>query len=149
VACGGFCGTLARYLLAQSLQNWLGNGWPYDILAINLIGAFVLALISALAEARHLIGPTRRLFINVGFLGAFTTFSSLALGDYLLFSAGQWWPALLYIFASLWGGLLAALLGDGAGIWLAGQRRTTFEPTAALEVAPQTEQREPDDLVAR
>ena len=117
VLCGGFCGTIARYLLSLFIQSHLGKAWPYDILLINVTGAFLLALITTLADATILIGPTRRLFINVGFLGAYTTFSSLALGDVLLFSAGQWLPALLYLTASLVGGMLAVLLGDWFGHW--------------------------------
>ena len=83
---GGFCGTVTRYLLSIAVQGWLGKGWPYDILLINVTGAFVLAFATTLADATFLIGPTRRLFINVGFLGAYTTFSSLSLGD----ATGRW-----------------------------------------------------------
>ena len=115
VLAGGFCGTLTRYGLSTLIQGWLGKGWPYDILFINLTGALLLALITTLADATFLIGPTRRLFINVGFLGAYTTFSSLALGDVLLLSGGKWLPALLYLLLSLPGGVLAVLFGDWLG----------------------------------
>ena len=101
---GGFCGTVTRYLLSIVVQGWLGKGWPYDILLINVTGAFVLAFVTTLADATFLVGPTRRLFINVGFLGAYTTFSSLTLGDVLLFRNGQWLPGVLYLLLSLLGG---------------------------------------------
>src|SRR5437588_9532727 len=97
VLSGGFCGTITRYLLSMLIQGWLGKSWPYDILFINITGAFILALVTTLADATVLIGPTRRLLINVGFLGAYTTFSSLALGDVLLFTKDQWLLALLYL----------------------------------------------------
>lgn len=115
VFCGGFLGTLARYFLSIIIQGWLGKGWPYDILLINLSGALLLAFVNTLADATFLVGPTRRLLINTGFMGAYTTFSSLALGDMLLLSKGQIAPALLYLFASLLGGLCAVLLGDRLG----------------------------------
>src|SRR5579884_2757318 len=115
VLVGGFFGTLTRYGLSTLIQGWLGKGWPYDILFINLTGALLLAAITALADATFLIGPTRRLFLNVGFLGAYTTFSSLALGDALLFNGGQWLPALLYLVLSLGGGIGAVILGDWLG----------------------------------
>lgn len=115
VFCGGFVGTLARYGLSLAIQSWLGKGWPYDILTINLSGALLLALISTLADKAFLVGPTRRLLINTGFMGAYTTFSSLALGDLLLLYKGQPLPALLYLVASLVGGLCAILLGDWLG----------------------------------
>ncbi len=115
VMSGGFLGAIARYLLSLLVQSHLGKAWPYDILLINITGALVLAFVTALADATFLIGPTRRLFINVGFLGAYTTFSSLALGSILLFAAGHWLPALLYLFLSLIGGVLAVLVGDWLG----------------------------------
>ncbi len=112
---GGFFGTIVRYLLSTLIQTHLGKGWPYDILIINITGAFVLACITTLADAAVLIGPTRRLVINVGFLGAYTTFSSLALGDVLLFANGRWLLALLYLFLSIGGGIVAVLAGDVVG----------------------------------
>jgi CrcB protein len=117
VFAGGFCGTLARYGLSTLLEGWLGKGWPYDILLINLTGALLLAGITALADATFLIGPTRRLFLNVGFLGAYTTFSTLALGDMQMFTGGKSLLALLYLILSLAGGIGAVILGD----WLSNQ----------------------------
>lgn len=114
---GGFFGTIVRYLLSTLIQAHLGKSWPYDILIINITGAFVLACITTLADAAVLIGPTRRLVINVGFLGAYTTFSSLALGDVLLFANGRWPLALLYLASSLMGGIGAVLAGDVVGNW--------------------------------
>lgn len=142
VLCGGFLGTLARYTLSLGIQNWLGKGWPYDILLINLSGALLLALVTTLAEATFLVGPTRRLFINTGFMGAYTTFSSLALGEVLLLSKGQLVPALLYLALSLFGGLCAVLLGDWLGqLLLASLKRDASTSKAALEQAEQ------DDLM--
>jgi fluoride exporter len=118
VFAGGFCGTLARYLISLFVQSHLGKGWPYDILLINITGAFLLSFITSLADATILIGPTRRLFLNVGFLGAYTTFSSLALGADQLFLTSVWLPALLYLFFSIAGGSCAVLLGDWQAQWL-------------------------------
>lgn len=115
VLCGGFLGTLARYSLSMVIQAWLGTSWPYDILLINLTGACALALLTVLADASLLIGPTRRLLLTTGFLGAYTTFSSLALGDVLLFSKGAWFLALLYLVLSLLGGVVMIVLGDRLG----------------------------------
>src|SRR5438105_15786576 len=117
VLCGGFCGTVTRYLLSGLLQGYLGKGWPYDILFINLTGAFILSFVTTLAENTLLIGPTRRLFINVGFLGAYTTFSSLALGDVLLTVNANALAALVYLVLSITGGVLAVLLGDVFSQW--------------------------------
>lgn len=121
---GGFLGTITRYLLSMVLQAWLGKNFPFDILIINTTGALALALVTTLADDTFLIGPTRRLFINVGFLGAYTTFSTLALGDVLLSTKHQWLLALVYLVASFLGGMVAVWLGDLLGqIGLRAQRR--------------------------
>lgn len=117
-----------RYLLSMLIQSSLGKSWPYDILCINVTGAFVLAFITTLADASVLIGPTRRLVINVGFLGAYTTFSSLVLGDVLLFANGEWLLALLYVFLSIGGGVVAVLAGDVLGQWCVKQTKKRFTP---------------------
>ncbi|MBV8694921.1 MAG: CrcB family protein [Chloroflexi bacterium] len=117
VLAGGFCGTLLRVMLSSLIQGWLGKAWPSDILLINITGAFLLAFISTIADATLLIGPTRRLFINVGLLGAYTTFSSLALGDVLLITAGRLLSALLYLLVSSLGGIVAVLVGNLLGDW--------------------------------
>lgn len=128
---GGFLGTLARYALSATIQAWLGKGWPYDILLINVIGAYLLAFITSLADATLLVGPTRRLLLNVGFLGAFTTFSTFALGDVLLLHADQWIAALLYVALSIGGGVLAILSGEMTGQWCIHRLR---RPGAATNV---------------
>jgi fluoride exporter len=115
VLVGGFCGTITRYLLSLLIQGWFGKALPYDIFLINITGALILAFVTTLADATFLIGPTRRLFINIGFLGAYTTFSSLALGDFQLISHSQEIYALLYFLLSLFGGVLAVMSGDWLG----------------------------------
>lgn len=135
VLTGGFLGTMTRYLFSLAIQQALGKGWPYDILLINITGALLIALISTLAETTMLIGPTRRLFLVTGFLGAYTTFSSLALGMLNLLNGGATLPAFLYLLASLLGGLFAIVLGvrlgQGGVYWLKKRqrRRSTGFPT--------------------
>ena len=85
---GGFLGALARYLLSSAMQAGFGTAWPYDILV--RVGTETLT--------------GERLFINVGFLGAYTTFSSLALGDVLLLGKAQWLAASAYLALSIPGG---------------------------------------------
>lgn len=131
VLCGGFLGTIARYLLSMLVQNWLGKGWPYDIFFVNITGAFVLACITTLADATFLIGPTRRLFMNVGFLGAYTTFSSLALGDVQLFMGNHRIAALLYLFLSIFCGIAAVIMGEYVGMRFVRMAR----PARARQVA--------------
>ena len=135
VLCGGFFGTITRFALSMMMQGWLGKGWPYDLLLINITGALLLAFVTTLADATFLVGPTRRLFINIGFLGAYTTFSSLALGDVLLLGGSQWLPALLYLILSIGGGLAAVILGDWLGqLCISKIRRPTPSPKTTRRV---------------
>ncbi len=115
VLAGGFLGAIVRYLVSIALQNIFGKGWPVDILLVNISGALVLAFITTLADSNESVGPIGRLFLNVGFLGAYTTFSSLALGDIQLFMNNHILLALLYLFCSLFGGIVAILLGKWLG----------------------------------
>jgi protein CrcB len=115
VLAGGFLGTLARAGLSLIFQSWWGNGWPIDILLINVSGALLLALVTILADTTFLVGPTRRLFLTTGLLGAYTTFSSLALGEVLLLDRAAWLAALGYMVLSLLGGMAAVLVGNQAG----------------------------------
>ena len=128
VFCGGFFGTIVRYLLSMLIQSYLGKSWPYDILIINITGAFVLAFITTLADASVLIGPTRRFFIYLGFIVFYTTFSSLALGDVLLFANGRLLLALLYLVLSITGGVIAVLAGDVSGQWSIRQIKNRMKP---------------------
>ncbi len=132
VLTGGFLGTITRYLLSIAIQSWLGKNWPYDILIINVTGALALALVTTLADDTVLIGPTRRLFINVGFLGAYTTFSTLTLGGVLLADKQQWLLGALYLVASIIGGVLAVWIGDWLGqLGLRTRRRFIQQAKAA------------------
>lgn len=134
VLCGGFCGALARYSLGILMQGWWDKNWPFDVLFINLTGACLLALITTLADATFLIGPTRRLLLNTGFLGAYTTFSTFALGDVLLLSRGAWAGAVLYLVLSIAGGLLAVVIGDWLGQLIIARFKRTTGKLAALKI---------------
>ena len=143
VLCGGFLGAVARYLLSGAIQAELGKGWPYDILFINLTGALILAFVTPLADATLFIGPTRRLFLTVGFIGAYTTFSSLELGDVLFFTVDRWIAALLYMVISVIGGVFAVLLGNWLGQWCISKTsrytkrtKTTHQLTGMLSALP-------------
>lgn len=118
VLAGGFCGTLARYYLAApllalaavALPNARG-GFPYDIFAINLSGAFALGLLYGLAEHGARVAPEVRLALGTGFLGAYTTFSTFTVGGDKLLATSAWLLGLLYLGGSIALGVLCAHLG--------------------------------------
>jgi len=78
IGMGGGLGAILRYLISGWVQTWSKSiGFPYGTLAVNLMGCLLIGLLSGLAESRGLFGPEARLFIMVGLLGGFTTFSAL------------------------------------------------------------------------
>lgn len=76
VGLGGCLGSIARYWLATAMHRQFGHGFPYGTLAVNLLGCFLLGSVIGLVEHRQLFSPGTRLFLTVGVLGGFTTFST-------------------------------------------------------------------------
>ena len=107
---GGGLGASARFLIGESLRPMLKSGFPWPTLAINLIGC---ALAGFLAARFGLSNPDHpwRAFILVGVLGGFTTFSAFGLESLTLVQQGRVSLAILYVLASVLGGLLAVWLG--------------------------------------
>ncbi len=104
VMLGGAFGAAARFHLA----GWFGREFPWGTLAINLIGSFL----SAVVAARLAPGEPWRLFLAVGVLGGFTTFSAFSLETFELIDAGRLLAAVGYVLASVIGGLLAFACGQ-------------------------------------
>jgi CrcB protein len=76
VGVGGFLGANARYLLSGWVASRLGSAFPYGTLVINVTGSFILGFFLAFAEDRLWVAPSARLLFAVGFVGAYTTFST-------------------------------------------------------------------------
>jgi fluoride exporter len=125
VVIGGFFGAAAREALEQAWPTPAGD-FPLATLVVNLAGAFLLGvLLEAGVRAGARLGRRRRrarLLAGTGFLGAFTTYSTLALEADLLVRAGHVLVAVGYLAASAAGGLAAAALGVAAGS-ISGDRR--------------------------
>ena len=110
VALGGALGAVARYLVATAFARRLGAAWPWGTLFINLSGSFLIAVLAA-----RLTSPNLRWFLPVGFVGAYTTFSTYEYETMRLFQLGRPGGAIAYVAAS-------NLLGFGAvlaGGWVA------------------------------
>lgn len=77
VGSGGFLGSVTRYLLSGWVYDSVTfAGFPYGTIVVNTVGCFLIGLLSGLAETRNVFGPEVRLFLFIGFLGGFTTFST-------------------------------------------------------------------------
>jgi fluoride exporter len=122
IAIGGFVGTLTRYLLSQTIAPWLDHGFPWDIALINITGALALGTLAGWRDPAS--RPHELLWMAgaVGFMGAYTTFSSLALGVVTLALSGRALIAATYIIISLIAGIVAAEFGLRWGTRLRGAR---------------------------
>lgn len=115
VFAGGGLGAGMRAILLAWLAP-LGATLPIPVLLVNLLGAFVLGAVFVLADEAGMLGAETRLFLAVGVLGGFTTFSTFGWGtDLLLSRRADWFAAAIYIAASVVGGLLAVQGGVAAG----------------------------------
>ena len=109
VMAGGAIGSLCRYLMVMAMQRPY-TPFPWGTLCVNLIGSFVVGLVWGVLQMYESNHPAR-LFIMVGLLGGFTTFSAFSLETLLLFKAGAIRNALLYVFSSNLGGFALAYTG--------------------------------------
>ena len=116
VALGGSVGALLRYLLAGWVQQMAGEFFPWGTLFVNVVGSFFLGFLyeAALSGA---VSPELRVFLAIGLLGSFTTFSTLSYETLAFLRDGAIGWALLYALGSLFLGVLAALFG----VWLGGR----------------------------
>jgi len=117
VAAGGALGALGRYASVRAVTAWLGPGFPYGTLTVNVIGSFIAGVLYVrLVEQGGVAAPVLGLMI-VGFLGAFTTFSAFSVETLRLFEDVSIYSALLNIALNV----SLCLVACGAGLWLARQ----------------------------
>lgn len=111
IAAGAALGANARYLVGV----WAGSRWgvafPYGTLAVNITGSLLLGFLVATVGGRVMISPELRLFLAVGFLGSYTTFSSYTVESLALMQGGAVLPGLLNMLANNVLGLGFAVLG--------------------------------------
>lgn len=114
VGIAGVFGALSRYGIGLAVANVWGLSSIAATLPINLAGSLLLGWFFTYAGIAGTIPPWFRAGFGTGFIGAFTTFSTFSMETVLLIEHGLWLKAGLYIFSSLWGGLLAAWAGQSA-----------------------------------
>jgi CrcB protein len=109
VALGGALGACARYLTGRAVLQWLGQGFPWGTLIVNLAGSFAMgALVVALANlSATRVAP----LLITGILGGFTTFSAFSLDAVTLWERGAPAAAGLYVLGSVIGSVAALLAG--------------------------------------
>jgi fluoride exporter len=110
IALGGSIGALSRYYISKFITNMSGIIFPSGTLVINLTGSLLIGFFYAIFD-KTVIPAEIRTFVNVGFIGAFTTFSTFALENVNLFRDGETKLALVNIIVSNVFGLVCVLLG--------------------------------------
>lgn len=111
VALGGALGAVARYQLSLWLHARWPSAFPTGTLVVNLIGCLLIGVLAGTLDSRMELSPAVRLFLGVGILGAFTTFSTFELETLLAIERGHAGVALSYVAASVIVGLAAVWLG--------------------------------------
>ena len=101
VAAGGALGAVGRYLAIAGVGQLFGTGFPLGTIVVNVVGSFVLGLLTELMALVWSPSPELRALIVVGVLGAFTTFSTFSLDVVLLYERGALGQAALYVVASV------------------------------------------------
>lgn len=130
VSCGGVIGAVSRYALVLAVPHGVG-GFPWSTFLVNVTGCFLIGVLMVLVTERYRPHPLVRLFLGVGVLGGFTTFSTYAVEAQRLITAGAARTGLLYLVGTPAVALTAVWLG------LAVTRYVTStpapRPTAARE----------------
>ncbi|MEA2012640.1 MAG: fluoride efflux transporter CrcB [Verrucomicrobiota bacterium] len=112
IGCGGFLGAILRYLFSEGCQKLSKNLWfPLGTFSVNIIGCFILGLLGGWSESKQLFSPTFRFIVMIGFLGAFTTFSTFSYETLSLLRDRETLYAFFNVSSNIVVGLFAAWLG--------------------------------------
>jgi fluoride exporter len=112
VAIGGGGGALARYVAASAIMKRFGGNFPLGTLVINVTGSFLAGFLMTMLVERFQLDPRWRLLLVVGFLGGYTTFSSLEWETYAAVRDGGLWTGMVNVVSSVVLGYAAVWLGS-------------------------------------
>ena len=111
VALGSAIGGVARYGLSKVISENVASAFPWGTFAVNIIGCLVIGFVLGMIDAGISLSDNARLFLTVGFCGGFTTFSTFAHENYLLFSGGHFLTVASYAALSFFAGVVMAYAG--------------------------------------
>lgn len=110
VMAGGALGSAGRYLTGRFTLTLLGPNWPWGTMTVNLLGGLLMGLLTGML-ARVSAPEGWRLFLAIGVLGGFTTFSSFSLDTVNMIGRGALLPAFGYVAVSVVGSIVALFAG--------------------------------------
>ena len=111
VGIGGFVGSVARYFVSKLNLSIDILSIPIGTLTVNIVGSYVIGLLTGISEKSELLTPDLRLLLMVGICGGFTTFSSFTNENLMLMQNGQIFSLLMYTGLSVMLGFVAVYLG--------------------------------------
>lgn len=120
VGVGGFIGSILRYWLSGVAQRSVEGGFPVGTLAVNVVGCLAVGAFWGLVEYRQWFDPELRVFVTVGILGGFTTFSAFGYETFALLHDREYVAAVENIAANVVVGIAAVILG-----WMAAKAVAT------------------------
>lgn len=111
IAIGGACGALARYSVGSFVANLWPAAMPIATLFVNVLGSLLMGVLFSLIVEHEIVAGEWRSVLMVGFLGAFTTFSTFSLETFTLLERGEFATGLIYAATSVIVCVVAAALG--------------------------------------
>lgn len=112
IGLGGFIGSVSRYLLGDFVHSLLDKpAFPYGTFIVNIFGCLLIGTLGGLSESRNFFDTQTRMFLFIGLLGGFTTFSSFGFETFNLAKQGAHLHALTNVFLQIILGLIAVSIG--------------------------------------
>jgi CrcB protein len=115
IGLGGAGGAIARYVVDGWVSDRIAGAFPLGTLVVNVTGSLALGIVFAAVTERALLPPEVRGPLAIGFIGAYTTFSTLMLESWRLVEGGSWPTALANLGVSTAAGLVAVVVGLAIG----------------------------------
>ncbi len=118
IAIGGALGSIARYWIGTTIAGRMGTRFPFGTLVINITACLIIGVSLEILNRHTTLNPSWRFLVPIGFIGAYSTFSTFEWEIYSNLTQGAFWIAILYLTISLIAGLIAVALGVSAARYL-------------------------------
>lgn len=111
VMIGGSLGALLRYIISGIVQEKAGITFPLGTISVNFLGCFVFGFLAEISSETLFFSPKMRMFTFMGFIGAFTTFSTFIWEAYQFLKEGSYLYSFIYLTLSILSGFLGLIAG--------------------------------------
>jgi CrcB protein len=111
IAIGGSLGSIARYWVGTTVAGRMGTRFPYGTLIVNISACLIMGLSLEFFDRHASLNPSWRFLFPLGFVGAYSTYSTFEWEIFSSLNSGAFWIAILYVTVSLVSGLIAVTLG--------------------------------------